>query len=105
MSQQLILPSYRRDDEVHPPLDSPDYRSTALRHPKRPLRPLLHTLTEITGPVLGEGRLGELEGLRLASEPFRKFMAANLRVRTCSYSSTSRTCPRPPSPIRRRGAR
>ena len=26
-----------------------------------------------------QGRVGELEGLRLASEPFRKFMAANLR--------------------------
>ena len=61
MSQQLIIPSYRRDEEVHPPLDSPDYRSTALRHPKRPLRPLLHTVTEITGPLLGEGRLGELD--------------------------------------------
>jgi protocatechuate 3,4-dioxygenase beta subunit len=61
MSQQLIVPSYRRDEAVHPPLDSPDYRSTALRHPKRPLRPLLHTVTEITGPLLGEGRLGELD--------------------------------------------
>jgi flagellar biosynthesis protein FliP len=28
---------------------------------------------------MSEGRLGELEGLRLAAEPFRKFMAANLR--------------------------
>jgi protocatechuate 3,4-dioxygenase, beta subunit len=61
MTEQLILPSYLRDEESHPPLDSPDYRSTALRHPKRPLRPLLHTLTEITGPLLGEGRLGELD--------------------------------------------
>jgi flagellar biosynthetic protein FliP len=26
-----------------------------------------------------EGRVGELEGIRLAAEPFRKFMAANLR--------------------------
>ena len=61
MTKQLIVPSYRRDDESHPPLDSPEYRSTALRHPKSPLQPLLHTLTEITGPVLGEGRLGELD--------------------------------------------
>ena len=28
---------------------------------------------------LSEGRIGELEGLRLASEPFRRFMTANLR--------------------------
>ena len=28
---------------------------------------------------LSEGRVGELEGLRLATEPFRRFMVANLR--------------------------
>jgi flagellar biosynthetic protein FliP len=28
---------------------------------------------------MSEGRVGDLEGLRLAAEPFRKFMAANLR--------------------------
>ena len=28
---------------------------------------------------LSEGRIGELEGLRLTAEPFRKFMAANVR--------------------------
>jgi protocatechuate 3,4-dioxygenase, beta subunit len=61
MTKQLILPSYRHDEESHPPLDSPGYRSTALRHPKNPLRPIVHTLTEITGPVLGEGRIGALD--------------------------------------------
>jgi protocatechuate 3,4-dioxygenase, beta subunit len=60
-SQQLILPSYRRDEDSHPPLDWPDYRSTPLRHPKQPLRPIPQTLTEITGPLLGEGRVGELD--------------------------------------------
>jgi protocatechuate 3,4-dioxygenase beta subunit len=53
--------SYRRDDHSHPPLDYPDYRSSALRHPKRPLQPLVHTLTEVTGPVLGHERVGELD--------------------------------------------
>ena len=28
---------------------------------------------------MSEGKIGELEGLRLAAEPFRKFMAANVR--------------------------
>jgi flagellar biosynthesis protein FliP len=28
---------------------------------------------------MSEGKVGELEGLRLAAEPFRRFMAANLR--------------------------
>lgn len=57
----LVLPRFRRDDEVHPPLDSPDYRSTALWHPKQPLRVLEHGLTELTGPVLGEDRVGPLD--------------------------------------------
>ncbi len=52
---------YVRDHEVHPPLAYPEYRSTALRHPKRPLQLLPHLLTEITGPLLGEGRIGELD--------------------------------------------
>jgi protocatechuate 3,4-dioxygenase beta subunit len=53
----LDLPTYRRPAGVHPPLDSPGYRSTALRHPREPLVRLPHGLTEITGPVLGEGRV------------------------------------------------
>jgi len=43
--------AYRpRDDEASPPLDHPPYRSTSLRHPVRPLVPLPHTISEITGP-------------------------------------------------------
>jgi protocatechuate 3,4-dioxygenase beta subunit len=42
---------------THPALDYPGYRSTALRHPRRPLVPLPHRLTEVTGPLLGEGRV------------------------------------------------
>jgi protocatechuate 3,4-dioxygenase beta subunit len=49
------LPGYQRPDGVHPPLDFPDYVSTGLRHPKQPLVMLPHTLTEVTGPVLGDG--------------------------------------------------
>jgi protocatechuate 3,4-dioxygenase, beta subunit len=51
---------YRREAPgTHPPLDYPDYRSTALRHPHQPLVPLPHRLTEVTGPLLGEGRVTE----------------------------------------------
>ncbi|MQA60959.1 MAG: protocatechuate 3,4-dioxygenase subunit beta [Actinophytocola sp.] len=58
----LLLPRYRRDpDGTHPPLNSPGYRSTALRHPRQPLTLLPHRLTEVTGPVLGLGRVGELD--------------------------------------------
>ena len=53
---------YRRDDvEVDPPYLHPDYASTRTRAPKRPLIPLPHTLSEVTGPVYGHERVGELD--------------------------------------------
>ena len=51
-----------RDGDVHPDRDYPDYRSTRLRHPKDPLIYLPHTVTEETGPQLGQwGPAGELD--------------------------------------------
>jgi protocatechuate 3,4-dioxygenase beta subunit len=47
--------------EGDPANDSPEYRSTVLRAPKRPLTILPQTLTEITGPVYGHERVGELD--------------------------------------------
>jgi protocatechuate 3,4-dioxygenase beta subunit len=38
---------------IHPPLDSPDYRATALRHPREPLVIVPQTLSELSGPVYG----------------------------------------------------
>jgi protocatechuate 3,4-dioxygenase, beta subunit len=50
---------YPRDTtDVHPPLAWPAYRSTALRAPSRSLVPLPHALTELTGPVFGDDRIG-----------------------------------------------
>jgi protocatechuate 3,4-dioxygenase, beta subunit len=44
--------SYRRPPEgVHPPNDSPAYRSTERRHPDEPLVVIPQTLSELTGPV------------------------------------------------------
>jgi protocatechuate 3,4-dioxygenase beta subunit len=60
--KDLRLPQYRRDpDGTQPPLNSPAYGSTALRHPKQPLVLLPQMLTEVTGPLLGPGRLGEFD--------------------------------------------
>jgi protocatechuate 3,4-dioxygenase beta subunit len=42
-------------------LSSAGYGSAKLRHPKQPLVALPHRLTEVTGPVLGEDRLGPLD--------------------------------------------
>jgi protocatechuate 3,4-dioxygenase beta subunit len=43
--------------DTHPPLDFPAYRATRLRAPRQALVPLPHRLTEVTGPLLGEGRV------------------------------------------------
>jgi protocatechuate 3,4-dioxygenase, beta subunit len=50
-----------RDEAIHPPLDFPEYRSTALRHPREPLVYLPHTVSEATGPQLGDLRPGPLD--------------------------------------------
>jgi protocatechuate 3,4-dioxygenase beta subunit len=46
---------------LDPPLDHPDYRSTRLRAPRRPLTILPSTETELTGPAFGHQRIGELD--------------------------------------------
>jgi len=57
----LVLPHYPKLAGVHPLLDSPDYVGTRLRHPLHTPFDLPQRLTEITGPLLGEGRLGEFD--------------------------------------------
>jgi protocatechuate 3,4-dioxygenase beta subunit len=57
----MILPSYVDTVGVHPPHDSPDYASTRLRAPGRPLVVLPQLLTEVTGPLLGADRVGPLD--------------------------------------------
>jgi protocatechuate 3,4-dioxygenase beta subunit len=49
----------REGNGAHPPLDHPPYKSTQLRHPKRPLLYLPQSITEVTGPVFGSDRIGE----------------------------------------------
>ncbi len=54
----LHLPHYVQDAPgTHPDYDSPAYRSSALRHPTRPLHLLPQRLTEVTGPVFGDDRV------------------------------------------------
>jgi protocatechuate 3,4-dioxygenase, beta subunit len=53
-----LPPPYRpAPDGTHPPLNSPAYGSTALRHPSRPLVLARQRLTELTGPLLGADRV------------------------------------------------
>ena len=51
---------YRRES-ADPPYLHPDYKATRTRAPSRPLVPLAHTLSEVTGPVYGHERVGELD--------------------------------------------
>ena len=75
---------YRRDnDAVDPPYLHPDYVGTRLRAPKRPLIPLRHTLSEVTGPVYGHQRVGELDHdltRQHAGEPLGERMILSGRV-------------------------
>jgi protocatechuate 3,4-dioxygenase beta subunit len=81
---RIVPPGYRRaPDGVHPPLDSPAYRSTVLRAPKQPLVMLPHGLTEVTGPLLGDGRVGELDAdltRQHAAEPIGERIVVHGRV-------------------------
>ena len=63
VTRGVEIAGYRRDDaKVDPPYLHPDYVATRTRSPKRPLILLPHTLSEVTGPVYGEDRIGELDG-------------------------------------------
>lgn len=50
-----------RPDQIDPPYLYPDYEGTRLRAPGRRLVLLPRGLTELTGPVLGEGRVESAE--------------------------------------------
>ncbi len=52
----------RRDETgVHPPYLYPDYKSTRLRAPEKPLIILPDELSDVTGPAYGHGRVGPLD--------------------------------------------
>jgi protocatechuate 3,4-dioxygenase, beta subunit len=80
----LVKAGYRRDHEkVDPPYNWPGYRGTISRHPKRPLVPIPDTLTEITAPILGEDRIGEIDNdltVGLGGEPQGQKMILHGRV-------------------------
>jgi protocatechuate 3,4-dioxygenase beta subunit len=79
----LTLPSYPRPTGVHPPLDSPEYRSSLLRAPKQPLVPLPQGLTEVTGPLLGAERVTAADAdltSRHAGEPIGERIIVTGRV-------------------------
>lgn len=58
LAERLYTP---RDWAGHPPYRHDAYVSTRLRGPTRPLVPLTHTLSEITGPIYGHGDIDPLD--------------------------------------------
>jgi protocatechuate 3,4-dioxygenase beta subunit len=56
-----LKPTRRPPEGTHPPRDFSGYRSTALRHPTQPLVPIPQTLSELTGPLYGYGRIGPVD--------------------------------------------
>ncbi len=61
LARGLDLPRYDDVGGVHPPLQSPAYASTLLRAPRLAPVPLPQGLTEVTGPLLGEGRVTDAD--------------------------------------------
>ena len=58
---QRIIGYGRDDDAGQPPYLYADYCSTESRAPRRPLVPLAHTLSEVTGPVYGHEKVGAMD--------------------------------------------
>jgi len=50
-----------RDWTVQPPYLCPEYKSTVMRSPRKPLVPLPATLSEMTGPVFGHDAVREID--------------------------------------------
>jgi protocatechuate 3,4-dioxygenase beta subunit len=53
------LAAYRQIPDSEDPSNYPEYKSTGYRFPKRPLFHLPPSIGEVTGPLLGEDRVGE----------------------------------------------
>lgn len=88
------LPVYQRPTGVHPPLDSPAYRSSQLRAPMQPLVSLPHWLTEVTGPLLGPERVTNADAdltTRHAAEPLGERIIVTGRVLDSGGRAVSNT--------------
>jgi protocatechuate 3,4-dioxygenase beta subunit len=74
-----------RDRSIHPPPYVPDYKTTVLRSPRKPLLALQQSLSELTGPVFGPGDLDPLDSdllsnARVDAEPIGERIVVHGRV-------------------------
>ncbi|MGQ3354987.1 MAG: protocatechuate 3,4-dioxygenase subunit beta [Phreatobacter sp.] len=77
----LVLP--RSSTAAHPPSLHPAYTSTVLRAPQQPLILVPHTLTELTGPVYGHGKVRDSDAdltTQHAGEPLGERIIVSGRV-------------------------
>lgn len=73
------------DREVQPPYLAPDYKSTVLRAPTKPLVVIKQSLSELTGPVFGEMHVGPLDhdltkNARINGEPLGERIVVHGKV-------------------------
>ncbi|TCO75805.1 protocatechuate 3,4-dioxygenase beta subunit [Plasticicumulans lactativorans] len=76
---------YERDRGIHPPAYFPDYKTTVLRSPRRALLSLQQSLSELTGPVFGNGDLDPLDNdlllnYRVDNDPIGERIVVHGRV-------------------------
>lgn len=77
----LIYPRDSKQD--NPPFLYPDYKSTVLRAPQKPLIVIPHTLSELTGPVFGHDAIRETDSdltRQHAGEPIGERIIVHGRV-------------------------
>jgi protocatechuate 3,4-dioxygenase beta subunit len=77
----LIYPRDSKQD--NPPFLYPDYKSTVLRAPQKPLIVIPHTLSELTGPVFGHDSISETDAdltRQHAGEPIGERIVVHGRV-------------------------
>ncbi|MFM9938093.1 MAG: protocatechuate 3,4-dioxygenase subunit beta [Hyphomicrobiaceae bacterium] len=82
MAAETVSP---RDWASHPPMISPDYKSTLYRAPKKPLIPIKQSLSELTGPAYGHESLDPLDhdltkNARKSGEPIGERIVVTGRV-------------------------
>jgi protocatechuate 3,4-dioxygenase beta subunit len=54
-------PFFQRDRDWHPPAFTPQYKTSVLRSPQQALLSLDNTISEMTGPVFGNDKIGPLD--------------------------------------------
>jgi protocatechuate 3,4-dioxygenase beta subunit len=52
---------FQRDRDWHPPAFTPQYKTSVLRSPQQALLSLENTISEMTGPVFGHDKIGQLD--------------------------------------------